>query len=190
MASIQNKADQLRFSGKGPLDAKSLVKTYSELTDPKTWTVDGTLVAYNGMITAVWLDKTVDENGKYFRNGIYYFFDPKVTSVLTQKNADVSNSANWHKLGSIDDLPGLSEQLAELQKELDNVKEDIEELQESATVIIEPGQSLPEQGVSGKLYVVLEEATTYVWYNNAYMPVGDGAAEEIEIQVIHGGSAV
>lgn len=81
---------QYRYSGKGPFDAKSLVKTYAELLDSTTWTVDGTLVAYNGMIVSVWLDTA--EN-----NGVYYLHDSTVTTTLGKP--DVENSANWHKLG-------------------------------------------------------------------------------------------
>ena len=32
MATIQNKTDQLRFNGQGPLDSKAIVKTYTYLT--------------------------------------------------------------------------------------------------------------------------------------------------------------
>jgi hypothetical protein len=186
MASIQNKTDQMRFKGKGPLDAKALVKTYAELTDPATWTVDGTLIAYNGMITAVWLDKTVDDNGNS-RNGIYYFFDPTVTSIINQSKAKVNEPANWHRLGGIDSLPGLQEQLNALQEKLDAVKKDVKELQDSATVVKEWKTDFPEIGIAGKIYVATKEATTYVWYNNEYLTVGDGSGDDIEIQIISGG---
>ena len=185
MASIQNKTDQMRFRGKGPLDAKALVKTYAELTNPATWTVDGTLIAYNGMITAVWLDTTVDENGNS-RNGIYYFFDPAVTSIVNQSKAKVNEPANWHRLGGIDNLPGLQEQLNTLQEELDAVKDDVEELQDSATVVKEFKTEFPSQGLPGKIYVATKEAMTYVWYSNDYLPVGDGGNND-DIQIIMGG---
>jgi hypothetical protein len=90
MASIQNKADKLRFKGRGPLDAKSLVPKYADLLEDTTWKVDGTLVAYNGMIVSVGLDTA--EN-----NGVYYLHDSTVTSPLG--TPDVTNPANWHKLG-------------------------------------------------------------------------------------------
>lgn len=90
MAIIKD-SNQYTFSGKGPLDYKSLVKTYSELLDINTWTKDDDFVAYNGMIVAVWLNK--DDTSK---NGVYFLFDPENTSVRT--NPDVSNEANWHRL--------------------------------------------------------------------------------------------
>lgn len=89
------KRDQLVYSGRGPLDSKSLVKTYAELISASTWTqqVDGedVIVAYNGMIVAVWLNKT-DAS----KNGLYVLFDPLVTSAL--KKPDVTNEENWHRL--------------------------------------------------------------------------------------------
>lgn len=94
MASIQNKADQLRFSGRGPLDAKARVKTYDALSLDTTWTiqVDGNdiFVAYNGMIVSVWGDTTAENNG------VYYLHDSAVTTAAGKPSVE---PANWHKLG-------------------------------------------------------------------------------------------
>lgn len=114
--AIQNKADQLKYKGRGPLDAKSLVKTYADLLKVDTWILDDALVAYNGMIVAVWLNK--DDTTK---NGIYYFFDPAVTSALTAKNADVTNPSNWHKISDKVDL-------SSIEAQIDGIEESIEEL--------------------------------------------------------------
>lgn len=185
-------SNQYKYSGKGPLDAKSLVKTFADLTNAATWYIKNSagkdvMTAYNGMITAVWLDK--DETKQLTdKNGIYFLFDNGVTGTL--KDPDVTNAANWHRLGGLSDLPGLNEQIIAIQAELETVKDEIEDLQDSATVVIEPGQSLPKLGLTGKLYVVLDEATTYVWYNGAYMPVGDGVGDSTpDIQIIYGGKA-
>lgn len=177
---------QYRYSGKGPFDAKQLVKTYTDLISEATWLSDsGSMIAYNGMIVAVWLDKNEDKSLSD-KNGVYFLFDPAVTSTI--KKPDVTNEANWHKLGGINDLPGLSDQLDNLQQELDTVKSEIDELQESATEVVETFEQLPNQGKPGKLYIVTADATTYVWYNDKYLLVGDGA-DESDIQIIHGGSA-
>jgi hypothetical protein len=103
--AIQKKADQLLYKGRGPLDPKSVVKTYEELTNTNTWTYDETLVAYNGMIVAVYLDKVSASN-----NGIYYLFDPAVTSAL--KKPDVTNEANWHKFAELSELDNIDAKLA------------------------------------------------------------------------------
>ena len=100
--ATQKKADQLLYKSRGPLDYKSLVKTYADLLNIDTWTVDGTLVAYNGMIVAVWLDKVDAAN-----NAIYYLFDPTVTSAL--KKPDPTNAANWHKISDKVDVSGIQE---------------------------------------------------------------------------------
>lgn len=183
MAIIKT-ANQYKSTNKGPVDAKALVKTYNELISKTTWqttndagkTVD---IAYNGMITAVWLNNTDPS-----KNGVYFLHDASVTSILGVP--DVTKEANWHRLGGLNDLPGLAEQVTVVQKELDSVKEDVSELQDSATVVVKTTAELPNPGLPGKIYVVTEEARTYVWYNNDYLPVGDGGDND-EIQIIAGG---
>ena len=177
--AIQSSTNQYRTKGKSPLDAKALVKTYADLLNPATWTVDGTMSAYNGMITAVWLNLT-----DATQNGIYFLHDPNVTS--TRGTPDVANKANWHKLGGIDNLPGLADQISAIQNDLEKVKSDVDELQDSATVVMEFRSQFPETGLPGKIYVAMKEATTYVWYNGDYLPVGDGGDND-EIQIISGG---
>lgn len=179
--AIQSSTNQYRTKGKSPLDAKALVKTYADLLNPVTWTVDGTMSAYNGMITAVWLNLT-----DATQNGIYFLHDPNVTS--TRGTPDVTNKANWHRLGGIDNLPGLIEQINGIQDDLDQVKEDVEDLQDSATIVRDSKAEFDKVGLPGKIYVATKEAMTYVWYNNDYLPVGDGGGD-VEIQIIHGGSA-
>lgn len=174
MASIQNKADQLRFKGRGPLDAKSLVKTYAELLDAETWDVDGTLVAYNGMIVAVWLDKTDTAN-----NGIYYLFDINVTSAL--KKPDVTNAANWHKISDKVDLSSIEASIEDLETRV-SALEDEEKLHTYGYRNL-----FPETGEDGHMYVAVDEKKTYVWANNDYIPVG--GSEYVEPNVIYGGSA-
>ena len=177
--AIAKSADQFRYTGKGPLDAKALVKTYAELLDTTTWTIDGKVAAYNGMVTAVWLNK--DDTSK---NGIYFLHDANCTSAL--KTPDVTVEANWHKLGGIENLPGLADQISAIQNDLEKVKSDVDELQDSATVVMEFRSQFPETGLPGKIYVAMKEATTYVWYNGDYLPVGDGGDND-EIQIISGG---
>jgi hypothetical protein len=97
-------SNQYRYAAKGPLDAKSLVKTYAELLSTATWQVeaDGRSVngAYNGLLTAVWLNKADTS-----KNGIYYLHDATVTSALGIP--DVTKAENWHKLADLDALTDL-----------------------------------------------------------------------------------
>lgn len=182
--AVLKSANQYKYSGKGPIDSKALVKTYADLLNLETWTLDGKVVVYNGMITAVWLDKEDPS-----RNGVYFLHDPDCTSAL--KNPDVTNKLNWHKLGGIDNLPGLADQISAIVTDLEKVQGEINELQDSATVVKNSKSQFPEVGVEGKIYVATEEAMTFVWYNGDYLPVGDGAGEsgEIDIQIVHGGNA-
>ena len=61
-------SNQYLYTGRGPFDTKSLVKTYAQLLSQQTWhsTADK-VTAYNGMIVAVWLNKEdTTKNGIYF----------------------------------------------------------------------------------------------------------------------------
>ena len=171
---------QYSYTGRGPLDAKALVKTYAELLLETTWhTKAGKISAYNGMIVAVWLN-TADTS----KNGVYFLHDANVKSTFA--TPDVTKEENWHRLGGIENLSGLSEQITSIQTALTEAQSDIDELQDSATEVVDIKSDLPRPGVAGKIYVVTEEAMTYVWYNNDYLPVGDGGDTE-EIQIIMGG---
>lgn len=169
--ALQKKADQLLYKGRGPLDAKSLVKTYADLTKTSTWTYDDTLVVYNGMIVAVYLD-TVSTN-----NGIYYLFDPAVTKALHKP--DVANEANWHKLADAD---GLVAKLTAIDDRLTALEE-----KESDVVTYGYRSGFPTTGEANKLYVAADEGKSYVWFNDEYLPVGGSEYEEPA--VIYGGSA-
>lgn len=179
--AIFTDANQYKHSGKGPLDSKALVKSYSELLLADTWTVDGKFAAYNGMITAVWLNK--DDTSK---NGIYFLQDPTVTSAL--KSPDVTNPANWHKLGGLSDLPGLNEQLPELRSAVEALQADVDDLQDAANFVADTKEMFPEVGQPGKLYIATTEATTYIWLKDNYIPVGDGQGSgDFDVQIIMGG---
>lgn len=182
-------SNQYRYTGRGPFDAKALVKTYSELLNPDTWTVTNAsgksiIAAYNGMLTAVWLNK--DDTSK---NGIYFLHDAEVTSPL--KTPDVTKEANWHRLGNIEDLTGLADQIESIKADLAEMQAEVDELQDSATVVAESRAEFPAAGISGKLYVATLEAKTYVWHNNDYLQVGDGADHDHseKIKIICGGGA-
>jgi hypothetical protein len=102
-------SNQYKYAAKGPLDAKALVKTYADLFSTETWQVNtGTRIAngaYNGLITAVWLNK--EDTSK---NGIYYLHDSTVTSTLS--TPDVTKTSNWHKILDAKDLTTLIAKIA------------------------------------------------------------------------------
>lgn len=109
-------SNQYQFTGRGPFDAKMLVSTYADLLNPNTWANDvGSICAYNGMITAVWKDS--DTN----LNGVYLFHDPKVTNAFTKPT--VTDEANWHKLCDIAALTAISNELAALKLEVEQMSD-------------------------------------------------------------------
>lgn len=164
--------EQYLYTGRGPFDAKALVKTYTDLLSLNTWMLDDVLVAYNGMITAVWLNKADTS-----KNGIYFLFDPSVTTAL--KKPDVTNEANWHKLADAD---GLLDKLTAINNRLT-----ILENKESDVVTYGYRSGFPATGVENKLYVAADENKTYIWHNDEYRVVGGSSYEEPK--VIFGGSA-
>jgi hypothetical protein len=96
-------SNQYLYTGRGPFDAKSLVKTYADLLLEETWkSTSDKITAYNGMVVAVWLNK--EDTSK---NGVYYLHDSTITSTF--KAPDVTKGENWHKLASFEDIAGLTE---------------------------------------------------------------------------------
>ena len=95
-------SNQYLYTGRGPFDAKALVKTYAELLSKETWSSENNkITAYNGMVVAVWLNQEDPS-----KNGVYYLYDNSVTSTF--KAPDVTNATNWHKVAMLDDLTALT----------------------------------------------------------------------------------
>lgn len=169
-----SESNQYLYAARGPLDAKALVKTYGDLVDIDNWTIDGTFVAYNGMIVAVWLDSADAAN-----NGIYYLFDPSVTTVL--KKPDVTNHDNWHKISDKVDLSGL-------YAAIERIEERVAAIEDEDKLHTYGYRNLfPSEGQSGHMYVAVDEQQTYVWFNDEYIPVGGTKYEEPTI--IFGGDS-
>ena len=126
--AIYPSADQYKYTGRGPLDSKALVKTYTELFNAESWTVDEKIIAYNGMITAVWLNK--DDVSK---NGVYFLYDSSVTKAL--QVPDFTVESNWHKLCDISSVEGINSQVAELSLRADGIDALLEEQGNSITAL-------------------------------------------------------
>jgi hypothetical protein len=168
-----NRDTNYEVLAKKPIDARSLVKTYDDLTNIDNWvTSSGNPIVYNGMIVAVWLN-TADPS----RNGIYFLHDASVTSA--KGTPDATNEANWHKLADAD---GLVDKLSLIDDRLTALEE-----KESDVVTYGYRSGFPTTGEANKLYVAADEGKSYVWFNDDYLPVGGSEYEEPA--VIYGGSA-
>lgn len=105
-------SSQYKYTGRGPLDSKTLVKTYADLLKETTWhTEDNKVAAYNGMIVAVWLDTDSTKNGAYF------LYDASVTSTF--KAPDITKEANWHRLDNTEAISELTSKLRVLEAGID-----------------------------------------------------------------------
>jgi hypothetical protein len=169
-------SSQYRYNKRGPLDSKALVKTYADLLKQSTWLIEDTVAAYNGMITAVWLNK--DDTSK---NGIYFLFDPAATSAL--KVPDVTNEANWHKLVDVSELTDFTQSLSALEARIAALEED------SDIVTYGYRSGFPTVGEANKLYIAADEGKSYVWFNDNYLLVSSAENEYEEPDVINGGTA-
>jgi hypothetical protein len=176
-------SNQYKYSKRGPLDAKALVKTYAELLDQNTWLVNDFMAAYNGMITAVWLNK--DDISK---NGIYFLFDPNATSAV--KVPDVANEANWHKIAEVADIADFTARLSTIETNLQDLDTRLTTLEDESDVITYGYRSgFPAEGEDGKLYVAADEKKSYVWFNGEYLLVSRSDSSYEEPEIIYGGSA-
>lgn len=127
MAIITN-SNQYKYTGRGPLDAKTLVKTFDDLLLESTWqiTTEGTplIIAYNGMITSVWKDRDPS------KNGVYVLHDPNATVLRAPV---VTNEANWHKIAKVADLASFVEKLDLFESQLKTVA-DVELFQKITSI--------------------------------------------------------
>lgn len=169
-------SNQYLYTGRGPFDTKSLVKTYAELLSEETWhSAADKVTAYNGMIVAVWLNKE-----DVTKNGIYFLHDSSITNTF--KAPDVTKEENWHKLAEVSDLTAKLTAIDERLKALED--------QESDVLTYGYRSGFPAEGEANKLYVAADEGKTYIWFNNEYLTVGGGTGSQYEEpDVIYGGSA-
>lgn len=166
---------------KKPMDARSLVKTYADLTDESNWLNEsGKSVCYNGMLVAV-ADTSDTTN-----NGLYFLFDPNCTSSL--KSPDVTSATHWLKIGETSDITDLADRVSTIEQELTDFEARLTALEEQGSDIETYGyrSAFPAIGEANKLYVAVDEGKTYIWFNEEYLPVG-GSSDEPE--VIFGGTA-
>lgn len=127
-----------------PFDARSLVKTKSDLTNSATWDTGGDNWIYDGMIVAVAHD-SVDKN-----NGVYRLIDAE----------NYNFEGSWLKLAESYDIE-------ELQKRIDD-------LDSSADIDLETEAELPEVGDENATYFIKETSSIKRWdaESGAYVAYG------------------
>ena len=79
-----------------PLDSRSIVTAYTDLTDTCIWGTGEECNAYNGM------EVIVVDIADEARSGIYRLFDQNLENELEAPN--YANEANWHKIAEISDI--------------------------------------------------------------------------------------
>ena len=165
-----------------PLDARSLVKSYSALLNEDNWLNEaGKSIAYNGMLVAV----ADTDNTTY--NGLYFLFDPNCKSIL--KSPDVTKENNWVKIGETTDISGLVTRLSTIETELDSIERRLTTLETAESDVQTYGyrSGFPAEGKPNILYVAVDEERSYVWVNDKYLAVGSDSGGQPE--VIFGGTA-
>lgn len=145
-----------------PLDARSVVEFFSDLTNPATWTIaSGTPWLFDGLLVCVTNDPDVSKKGLYI--------------LVDSANYTVVDS--WRKLADIKDIEALNEKIESIQGGGgDNV------------VSVANLASLPNVGSSSKIYIVEDENATYRWDENTVKYYCIGRNYE-DIKIISGGNA-
>lgn len=116
---------------KKPLDARSVVKTYQDLTIETNWqNASGYSIAYNGMTVAV-VD-TTDPS----KNGLYLLFDKQCTSAL--KSPRVTEASCWTRIGDLDDeaLASINQNSADIKANAAAINAEASRAQQAETDII------------------------------------------------------
>ena len=125
-----------------PFDARAIVPKFEDLTTESNWLNSSSKsIAYNGMLVAV--VNTSDTTN----NGVYYFFDPKFTTL---KGGTVTSSDNWHKLCDLSELNEIEGRVAALESNLGVTTDDI----------TDAINSLREE-IEGKGYITADALSEY-----------------------------
>ena len=148
-----------------PFDARSIVGTKADLTDPQIWQQEnGDVWVYVGMLVTVIQDVKADDNGTYRLNALPYT-DPD----------------NWVKQADEDDIERLQAQI-----------ENIEVGAGSLDITVSSEVDLPVPGDKNATYYVKTNSSIYRWdeETQTYQSYGGtGEIPELNIQIIHGGNA-
>lgn len=168
-----------------PMDARMLVPSYNDLLDNSNWlTSKNTPCCFNGMLVAV--ANTSDTS----KNGLYMLFDKD-----NARKPNVTIETNWIKIGETSDISDLVSRIQTIETKITELSSDIESLDARVSDLEDEEKlhtygyrsAFPVAGVAGHMYVAVDEKKTYVWFNDAYTPVGGSEYEELA--VIFGGTA-
>jgi hypothetical protein len=136
-------------------------------------------IAFNGLIVSVANTENPD------KNGLYFLFDPNADPNAWE-DPDVTNAANWHKIGENSDISSFTGRLTQIESDLAGFKSRLYSLEDKATQTYAERALFPENGTEGKFYVALDTQKTFIWVNGQYLCVGDDTES---YDVICGGDA-
>lgn len=150
----------------GPFDARQLVETKSDLTNPITWQrPNGDCWVYSGMMVVVSSDINEANNGLY---------------ILT--DLDYTLASNWQKQATLAEIQ-------KLQERIDN----LEVAGGSLDVEVDTELELPEVGDENTTYYVKDNQSIQRWdgETQSYVSYGGegGDTPDLEINLIHGGDS-
>ena len=145
----------------GPLDARTVVEFFSDLTNPTTWTIaSATPWLFNGLLVCVTNDPDPTKIGLYM--------------LVDATNYTVEDS--WRKIADIRDIEALNERIDQISGG------------GGGAVQVESKTNLPNVGSEGIVYFVKDENATYRW-DDAGLKYYCTGRDYQEIKVINGGNA-
>lgn len=134
----------LKPTGAQPLDDRTVVKTFNDLLDVNTFTIDGASAAYPGMRVTV-----IDENKIYVLKGILAIDENGEPIEGEWKASDHTQSDNWvavgtdESTGDFDSISGrvddLEERMSDAEDALQNISYPVTDVKVNGTTVIENG---------------------------------------------------
>ena len=149
---------------KKPIDARSLVKTYEDLTDSSNWiNKAGNPICYNGMLVAV------ANTSDITYNGVYFLFDPNCTD--SKKTPDVTNTSHWIRIGESSDVSSLITDLETLQSQLTSLQQKVDKLADDKASVqcVLSRTDLPTTGTRNIVYFIETENRSCTWNGTNYI---------------------
>jgi uncharacterized Zn-binding protein involved in type VI secretion len=134
----------LKPTGAQPLDDRTVVKTFNDLLDVNTFTIDGASAAYPGMRVTV-----IDENKIYVLKGTLAIDDNGEPIEGKWEASDHTQSDNWVAVGTgdstgdFDDISGrvddLEERMSDAENALQNISYPVTDVKVNGETVVKDG---------------------------------------------------
>lgn len=161
-----NFSGNLEVKKDAPLEARSLVNSYTDLVKPETWTDEqGGIWKYDCMLVSC-----KDRPGKVYQLSPGADYTKQSSWILIGDTSEVNNKIQQFidSKGNPNGLASLNESGVIPSAQLPSYVDDVIEVTQYA--------QLPETGESGKIYIVTSTNIQYRWSGSAYVEISKSIA--------------